>query len=179
VKVALAGLVALLFATAAVACAQVAGVQEVTFTGEQDAAAPPPDAHDAARTDGPAGADGADAGGPSLPSEDCPTCGGKTCCSPMHCAQNGTCCADRGESCATAADCCNGMCDVDAGWCTGPCLPSGGSPCVANTDCCEGTCNSEGKCKPCAPSGGNCTSDPECCFGLSCTSSEAGTCEAL
>ncbi|HEX8795922.1 MAG TPA: hypothetical protein VF765_33465 [Polyangiaceae bacterium] len=173
-KAVLAGLAVLLLAPGAVACAQVAGVQEVTFISEQDASAPPPDAHDAAP-----GADGADAVGSSLPPENCPSCGGVSCCSPKHCAAGGSCCADRGELCTTAADCCNGECDVAAQRCTGPCLPMGASPCVTNADCCAGTCNSEGKCLACTAAGGSCKANADCCFGLSCTGSVAGTCMQL
>lgn len=175
-KGAVAALAALLVAAGAGACAQIAGVQEVTFTSEHDASTLPADARAAPRTD--AGVDGDD-GGPSSPTEDCPSCGGASCCSPKHCSAGGACCTGRGEPCATSADCCDGECDVDAGRCTGACLPTGGSPCVTNGDCCEGTCNSAGKCEPCAAAGGGCTADQECCFGLSCTSTEAGTCMQL
>jgi hypothetical protein len=171
-RAALLPALAIAAATANVCCLQVAGVKDVTFTaedgGERDAVTAADGGNAEAQTPGP------DA--PTLPIENCPSCSNAACCSPKHCMA-GTCCADRAGPCAAASDCCNGQCDVDAGRCTGACLETGSSPCVVDTDCCTGTCSSDGQCvAACGRPGAGCTSDHECCFGLGCTSSEAGVC---
>jgi len=158
-------------------CAQIAGVGDVTFVveaGAEGGDATPP--QDTAIPD--VSPDEGTESSVDLPVEDCPVCGGGPCCSPRHC-KGQSCCADRAGPCSKDSDCCDGQCDVAAGRCTGPCLHEGKGPCVVDGDCCQGTCNSEGKCDACGGVGKACTSDGECCFGLSCTSTTNGTCMSL
>jgi hypothetical protein len=177
---------------AIVCCAEIVGVDTVTFSGpdatplhdatvEQvgkdarhdtgsDAHEPPPDAPLSDSTES-----------ESLPVEgECPVCGGKSCCSPQHCFDDRSlCCSSRAGPCTKNSDCCDDTCDVDAGRCGGPCLPEGSGSCVLGADCCKGHCNSAGFCRPCGGQGRGCTSDTQCCFGLSCTSTKSGTCEMM
>ena len=145
-------------------CTQIAGVQNVTFTGDSGSSA-----HDG----GPLGDTDASTG---LPVEDCPPCNGVMCCSPQRCDPEAGCCSDRNGPCSTNTDCCDGTCDTDAGRCTGPCLANGANGCINALDCCNSGCDSTGHCGMCQVLGAGCTSDRQCCYSLACTGSEAGVC---
>jgi hypothetical protein len=85
------------------------------------------------------------------------------------------CCSLEGTSCSVADDCCSGRCE------SGVCACAGATEtCSVETDCCgrDDLSCTDGRC--CAPSGGICGSDDQCCSGSCldglCAECEGGVC---
>jgi hypothetical protein len=105
------------------------------------------------------------------------TCLGGTCCTPTACGANcydncggyNISCCDAGTPPQDAAPP-----PVDAGHDGGPpCGPN--APCAGS--CCPGfLCNYSAMCVPnCGPSGGPCTQNTDCCYGLTCKGGAVAT----